>query len=84
MSDMSATIEEMVAEGDMVAVYVTFTGTQEGQMGPFPASGRKFESKTLAMFRLEEGKIAESWIEWDNVALLTQLGHFPPSEQSNE
>ena len=76
--DMKGNIEIMVAEGDFVAVYATFTGTQTGQMGPFPAYNKKMESKTMAIFRLENKKIAELWIEWDNLAMLSQLGHFPP------
>jgi steroid delta-isomerase-like uncharacterized protein len=75
---MKGTIEMMVAEGDFVATYSTFTGTQKGPMGPFPASDKTMESKTMAIFRLENGKIAELWIEWDNLAMLLQLGHFPP------
>jgi predicted ester cyclase len=46
-------------------------------MGDFPATGNRVESKFLAIFRIEEGKIAELWVEWDNVAMLTQLGLFP-------
>ena len=82
--DMTGKIEIMVAEGDYVAVYATFTGTQTGQMGPFPAYNKKMESKTMAIFRLENGKIAELWIEWDNLAMLMQLGHFPPPEKPAE
>jgi steroid delta-isomerase-like uncharacterized protein len=78
MPDMKGTFEIMVAEGDFVATYATFTGTQKGPMGPFPATGKTMESKTMAIFRLENGKIAELWIEWDNLAMLSQLGHFPP------
>jgi predicted ester cyclase len=76
--DQRVTIETLVAEGDYVAGYATYTGTQEGPMPPFPASGKKVESKFLSLFRLEEGKIAELWVEWDNLAMLKQLGHFPP------
>ena len=78
MPDMKGTFEIMVAEGEYVAAYATFTGTQKGPMGPFPATGKTMESKTIAIFRLENGKIAELWIEWDNLAMLSQLGHFPP------
>ena len=84
MPDMTGKIEMMVAEGDFVAVYAIFTGTQKGQMGPFPATGKTMESKTMAIFRLENGKIAELWIEWDNLAMLSQLGHFPPPGPSEE
>ena len=76
--DMKGTIEMMIAEGDFVAIYATFTGTQTGPMGPFPATGKTMESKTMAIFRLENGKITVLWIEWDNLAMLSQLGHFPP------
>ena len=76
--DQHIAIETLLAEGDRVAVYATFSGTQTGPMGPFPATGKKVEGKFLSILRLQEGKIAELWVEWDNLALLTQLGHFPP------
>jgi len=82
--DMKGNIEMMVAEGDFVAIYATFTGTQKGPMGPFPATEKTMESKTMAIFRLENGKIAELWIEWDNLAMLNQLGHLPPPVISEE
>lgn len=65
-------------EGDRVAFYGKFKGTQEGPMGPFPATGKQLESEMAGMFRIHDGKIAELWITWDNVAGLVQLGHFPP------
>lgn len=76
--DQQITIELLIAEGDYVAGYATYTGTQQGPMGAFPASGKRAESKFLSIFRLEKGKIAELWVEWDNLAFLKQLGHFPP------
>lgn len=78
MPDQQVTIEMMFAEGDKVAIYATYSGTQTGPMGDFPATGRRAESKFLAIFRLEDGKIAELWAEWDNLAMLAQLGLFPP------
>jgi len=30
------------------------------------------------VFRLRDGKLAELWVTWDNLAALAQLGHFPP------
>lgn len=72
------TYEMMVAEGDMVAAYATFTGANTGPLGDLPATGRSVEVKFLAMFRIEQGKIAEIWVEWDNVSRLAQLGLFPP------
>jgi steroid delta-isomerase-like uncharacterized protein len=78
MPDQRIDIHTLVAEGDMVAAYATYSGTQTGPMGDFPVTGERAEVEFLALFRLEEGKIAEMWAEWDNVAMLTQLGLFPP------
>jgi steroid delta-isomerase-like uncharacterized protein len=74
----------VAAEDDLVAVWVTFAGTHEAQMGPFPATGKRMESETFAFFRLEEGKIKESWVTWDNLAAFTQLGLIPPPSPPEE
>ncbi|MFQ6105399.1 MAG: ester cyclase [Candidatus Glassbacteria bacterium] len=82
--DSRISMEMIIAEGDMIAGYFMFSGTQEGAIGPFPATGKKAEVKYLSILRLEAGKIAEMWVEWDNLAILSQLGHWPPKEKSEE
>ena len=47
-------------------------------MGPFPPTGKRVEGPFLSFLRIEDGKIAEMWVEWDNLSMLTQLGHLPP------
>ena len=54
---------------DMVAGHVTYEGTQTGQMGPFPPSGRKVRIPFIGLLRVENGKIAEIWVEWDNLGV---------------
>ncbi|MGE0822972.1 MAG: ester cyclase [Candidatus Binatia bacterium] len=81
--DSRQTITHLVAEGDFVAVWATYAGTQRGQMGPFPPTGKNFQIDFGAVFRMVKGKIAEWWVTWDNMALLTQLGHLPPSPSKN-
>jgi len=76
--DQLITIEILIAEGDKVAAYATYSGTLTGPMGEFPATGKTVESKFITIFRIEEDRIAELWVEWDNLAMLTQLGLFPP------
>ena len=65
-------------KGDLVAVWAVYRGTQHGTMGPFPPTGRRFELDFGGVHRLVDGKIAETWVTWDNLSALTQLGHFPP------
>lgn len=77
--DATETIEDIVAEGDRVAVRHGFCGTQSGAMGRYPASGRQMSAQYLAIYRLADGVIAEAWVEWDNLSGLMQLGHFRPA-----
>jgi len=79
--DQGIRLEMLVAEGDRVAAYAVYSGTQTGVMGNIPPTGKYFESKFISIFRIEDGRIAELWVEWDNVAILTQLGVFPPPQE---
>ena len=78
--DSRVEVQQMVADGDRVAIWATYTGTQEGQMGPFPPSGKQMVLEFAAIFRFEDARIVEFWVTWDNMAALAQLGHFPPKE----
>ncbi len=76
--DSKQTLQRLVAEGDMVAFLITYEATQEGQMGLFPPSHKKMKLDVAGMFRVRDGKLAELWLTWDNLAALMQLGYFPP------
>jgi predicted ester cyclase len=66
-----------VVEGDMAAVWATYEGTQTGQLGPFAPSERRVTFDFAGLARLQDGKIAELWMTWDNMTILAQLGHLP-------
>ena len=76
--DQRVTLQHLVAEGDWVAGLATYSGTHTGPLGDFPATGETVEAPFLALFRIEAARLAEMWVEWDNVAMLTQLGLLPP------
>jgi steroid delta-isomerase-like uncharacterized protein len=78
MPDQKITTKMLIAEGDKVAAYAVYSGTLTGPMGDFPATGKSTALNFITIFRIEEGRIAEIWVEWDNIAMLTQLGLFPP------
>ncbi len=82
--DQKLNVKMLIAEGDLVAFWCTYTGTQTGQMGPFPPTGKSAELDFAGVHRLENGKVVETWVTWDNVAILSQLGHFPPSNNPDE
>lgn len=83
VSDYKETIDLIMADSDKVAYVTTMTGKQTGPIGDLPASGKDFTCVNIIIQRLENGKIAETWISWDNVALLTQLGFFPPAQSDD-
>ena len=72
--DYREEIEMLVGEGDFIAWRSLGTGTQTGPMGPFPATGRRMSISIIGLHRVENGKLAETWTSWDNVAALRQLG----------
>jgi steroid delta-isomerase-like uncharacterized protein len=80
--DQKVTIQQLVAEGDRVAGLATYSGTHTGPMGDVPATGLPVESPFLALFRIQEDRIAELWVEWDNLSMLNQLGLFPPPAET--
>jgi predicted ester cyclase len=82
--DSRLTIDQIVVEGSFVAFHGTYVGTQEGPMGPFPPSHKQVSLEIMGLQRIENGKLAEMWITWDNLAALTQLGHFPPPTQERK
>jgi steroid delta-isomerase-like uncharacterized protein len=76
--DMSATVEDVVAEGDKVVTRVTLRGTHQGEVEEFgPPTGRQVESQGLTIHRIEGGKIVEEWNSYDNLSLMQQLGLVP-------
>ena len=77
VSSHQDSISNMIAQGDIVAYVSTITGIQDGPMGELPASGKSFTLDNIIIQRLENGKIAETWVSWDNVAFMSQLGFMP-------
>lgn len=75
------TIIHLLAEDNFVAFFASYAGVQEGPMGPYPATGKRMEIDFAGVHRIEDGKIAETWVTWDNLAGLVQLGHIPPPQE---
>jgi predicted SnoaL-like aldol condensation-catalyzing enzyme len=73
--DVRTTINMMVAEGDLVFVYSTYTGTHtgDGLMG-LSATGNKINYDVVDMFRLRDGKLCEHWDVADTNTIFTQFG----------
>ncbi len=75
--DLHSTIEGEVAEGDMVALRVTMSGTQAGEWEGMPATGRKISWPIMVFYRFENGKVVEGWVIADRLGVMEQLGAIP-------
>ena len=80
--DVQINIEEIVAEGDRVAVRETWTAVHTGRefMGIAP-TGKNIKFTNTCIFRIADGKIAECWATLDSLNTLQQLGVLPPTEE---
>jgi len=72
--DLEATVHDIVAEGDRVAVRWSAKGTNTGTGNGLPATGKPLEVGGFALFRMVDGRVAESWGMFDTMGLFRQLG----------
>ena len=79
--DLQVTIEELVAEGDKVAVRRSYAGTHRGELLGISPTGKQVRIGGISIFRLAGGKIAEHWEQLDRLALMQQLGALPTPGQ---
>lgn len=68
------TILAMVAEADRVVVHYAITGRHDGELWGMPATGREVNFTGVALYRMEQGQIAETWLYPDTSTLLLQIG----------
>lgn len=72
--DLDVTIEDSVADDEMVAVRATYRATHDGELLGIPPTGTDVTFRGMVCFRVEEGEIAEGWPQTDMWDLLLQLG----------
>ncbi len=72
--DREDVIEEIIAEGDRVAMRWRLKGTHRGNLFGIAPTGKKFDVWELGVFRLKDGRITGAWFMADEVGLLKQLG----------
>ena len=72
--DLRFTTEDQLTDGARVAFRWRATGTHTGPLGPVPPTGRSITVDGLIIDRLEGGKVVERWEQWDQPAMLQQLG----------
>lgn len=72
--DFSASVEDIVAEGDTVAMRVRLRGTHVGEFMGVDPTGETVEIENMVFTRFEDGLIAERWVQPDMLGLMQQVG----------
>ena len=76
--DLEATSAGTLAEGNLVMERYTITGTHRGRWFGAEATGTRAEWTAVATYRIENGQIAEMWLNEDWAGVLQQVGALPP------
>jgi predicted ester cyclase len=72
--DAQYEVKTMVAEGDKVAVYNVFSGTNTGKIGEMDPTNKKFTVKSIDIFTFKDGKVVEHISATDTASFYQQLG----------
>lgn len=72
--DLRFAVDQILAEGEWVAVLVTATGTPQAPLWGVPPAGKTFRITAQAMYRVERGLIRQVISVWDTLSLLQQIG----------
>lgn len=75
--DLHFTIDDLVAEGDKVVWRFTSKGTHQGNFMGLPPTGKTSIVTGMVLFRLENSRIVEAYVNIDTLGLLQQLGIIP-------
>ena len=78
----TATIEDMIVEGDKVVSRLTYRGTHTGDLMGIPPTGKSVTVSEMIIDQFADGKIVESWRLFDQMAMMQQLGVIPAPGQS--
>jgi steroid delta-isomerase-like uncharacterized protein len=75
--DLHISIDEQIAEGDIVVTRWTGTGTHEGELMGIPATGKQVTTAGINIDRFAGGKLVAGWALFDQLGLLQQIGAIP-------
>ena len=75
--DLRLTIEDIIAEGETVMTRWSCRGTHKGDLLGIAPTGKQINISGVTITRLEKGKLAEGYVNWDALGLMQQLGVVP-------
>jgi len=78
LPDLNAQEQDIVAQGDAVAVRFVVEATHQGNLLGIAPTGRRVRWDAVDVYRLTDGKISEEWAADDLTAILHRVGAYTP------
>ena len=80
--DLRLVIDDMIAEGEKVAVRYRIEGTHEGDLFGVPPTGQRVSIESFTVERVSDGRTREHWRVTDTLDMMQQLGAIPTPERA--
>jgi predicted ester cyclase len=78
--DLRWVIQDIVAEGDRVALRLTLHGTHLGVFRGIAPTGRRVTMPEMVFWQVEDGRLRAGWFQADMWGVRVQLGALPLAE----
>jgi steroid delta-isomerase-like uncharacterized protein len=72
--DLNVTVEDIISDGDKVAIRSTWRGTQQGEFMGIPPTGKAVSYAGIDIMKFSGEAVSEHWGLSDNMTMMTQLG----------
>ena len=82
--DSTATLHEVIGEGDWLGYRLTQRGTHLGEFMGIATTGRQAEWDVIGLMRIVDGRIVEHHVQADSIGLMQQLGAPPPAAPASQ
>ena len=75
--DLVPEVRHLVQEGDLISVWLSYTGTHEADFAGVSASGRKVKFAAWDLLRIRDGEVVEITQYCDLFTIMSQIGALP-------
>jgi len=80
--DLQFKIDQLIEADDFVTTRYTSTGTHKGELRGIAPTNKTIKVEGMAINRISRGRIVETWVIWDALGLMQQLGVVPALEKA--
>ena len=81
-NEVNISHDDVIVHGDRVVIRWSTWGTHKGDLLGVPATGKPIKITGIDVFRVQDGKLAELWQNWDQLQMLQQIGAVPEPQSA--